>query len=53
MNCPHGINIKHKRCYQCEDIAKAEMRIEQIPAARERLLREGYLVIKPIRHKKK
>lgn len=26
MNCPHGINIKHKRCYDCEDIAAAELR---------------------------
>lgn len=24
--CPHGIRIEHKRCYQCEDIAAAEMR---------------------------
>lgn len=26
--CAHGKNIKHQRCYECEEIAEAEMRVE-------------------------
>jgi hypothetical protein len=26
--CPHEINIKHKSCERCEEIAAAEMRIK-------------------------
>ncbi len=27
MSCQHGKNIKHQRCYACEDIAEAEMKV--------------------------
>jgi hypothetical protein len=27
--CPHGVRIEHRRCDRCEEIAEAEMRVQE------------------------
>ena len=31
MNCPHGINLKHRSCDRCEEVAYAERRDNRGP----------------------
>lgn len=47
MNCPHGINIKHKRCYLCEDIAAAELQALIARDCKGLKKKYGFKIIKP------
>lgn len=49
MNCPHGINIKHRRCYTCEDIATAEARAHAKISRREGISKRINKLRKPTR----